>query len=46
MTEKLKNKIKIRCPDCKYEWLCHSKMVFIMCPSCRKFIKKADNIIK
>ncbi len=32
--------MKLKCPHCKYEWECKSKMMFITCSNCRK---KIDN---
>ena len=36
--------MKIKCPNCKYEWETNSKLDFITCPNCqRKFKKQDDN---
>ena len=32
--------MKIKCPKCKYEWDCNSKLIFVTCPSCRLKIER------
>jgi DNA-directed RNA polymerase subunit RPC12/RpoP len=33
-------KMKIKCPNCKYEWNTKSKLDSITCPNCMKKFKK------
>lgn len=34
--------MKVKCPNCEYEWETKSKLIFITCPSCQKKFKKED----
>jgi len=31
--------MKIKCPNCKYEWETKSKLIFVTCPSCQLKVK-------
>lgn len=38
--------MKVKCPRCGYIWDTKSKLMYVICPNCRKIFKKNDNIVK
>jgi len=34
--------MKVKCPNCKYEWETKSKLIFVTCPSCQLKVKVKD----
>jgi len=32
--------MKLKCPNCKYEWETNSKLDFVTCPNCQRKVEK------
>jgi len=38
--------LKVRCPRCGYVWNTRSRLIYVVCPSCRKMFKKEEHIVE
>jgi Zn finger protein HypA/HybF involved in hydrogenase expression len=38
--ETIRQKVKIKCPNCNYEWASKSILLFITCPNCQNKFRR------